>query len=202
MGSNDGAGPPLQAPKNRAAASMKKPIRGTRGMSTSLSRTGPGRPCAVHGGTWYVRPGSVRGCARPSTTPKRDKGAIALDRKWGVNSSHATPRNREIPGASVTELDTDIRPEEVRDERIPGPAHEPSNWSSANRPGDRRGGSNHRLSSASWSPSGIGGRSRIFRAIAQAELVRRSVVGWERRRTRRRSRSAWMTRAALTRSGS
>ena len=50
----------------------------------------------------------------------RDEGAIALDVGAGVPSAHATPRsNREIPGASVTELETAFRPEEVRT-RDPG----------------------------------------------------------------------------------
>jgi hypothetical protein len=72
----------------------------------------------VHDGTWYECPGLVRGCARPSTVRDPDEGAIATGRTSGVPSSHATPRsNREVPGASVTGSETDIRPEEVRDER-------------------------------------------------------------------------------------
>src|SRR6476659_4544706 len=77
-----------------------------------------------------------------------DKGAIADLDDPGVHFWHATPRsNREIPRASVTELETVIRSRGGSGREIPGPVHEPSNWSSANRPGDRRGGSAYRIHS-------------------------------------------------------
>src|SRR4029079_10238178 len=116
--------------------------------------------CALAPGTG-VRV-SVHLCAQPSTARKRDEGAIALAEwpavlfdlrhpaivsgdTWGVG--HGTGNGHPPGGGSGRE--------------IPDLAHEPSNWSSANRPDDRRGGSSHRNSSASRSPSGIGGRSRV-----------------------------------------
>ena len=135
-----------------------------------------------------------RGCHCLPKVPRRTfcprHPAIEPGATWGVG--HGTGNGHSTRGGSGR--------------RIPGPVHEPNNWTSANRPGDRRGGSSHPNSSASCSPSVIGGRSRFSVPVGPDQalrvVVRCSVLGWTRRATLRRSRSAWMTRAALTRSGS
>ena len=131
--------------------------------------------------------------------PDWDKGAIADLGGRGVHSWHATPRsNRDIPGASVTELETVIRSRGGSGREIPAPVHEPSNWSSANRPGDRRGGSAYRIHSR-LGRLPVSGGDLAFRGSDQAVRIVafRSAGACDRRRIPRRSRSAWTTRAAL-----
>src|SRR5215208_6539570 len=94
-------------------------------------------------------PETGRGCHCPSERTRLGfllrHPAIHSGATWGVG--HGTGNGHPLRGGSGRET--------------PDPVHEPSNWSSANRPDDRRGGRTYRTSSASWSPSGIGGRSRI-----------------------------------------
>ncbi len=105
---------------------------------------------------------------------------------WGVG--HGTGNGLSTRGGS--------------DRSIPDPVYDPSNWSSANRPGDRRGGSSHRIHQRHGRPPVSGGDLRVSGRSPQAVWPRRSGVAWRRRITPRRSRSFWTTRAALTRSGS
>ena len=91
--------------------------------------------------------------------------------------------------------------------------HEPSNWTSANRPGGPSGRQDlsrrfiQRIDRPSVSEGdrrvfGSGHMGRRMRGERQAERPRRSALAWTRRATPRMSKSAWMTRAAETRSGS
>ncbi len=145
--------------------------------------------------TWYMRPGFGASVRPTIVAGKRDEGAIAPHAgsgrtfwarhpaiepggPWGVG--HGNGDGLSFRGGSGRS--------------IPDPDHEPSNWSSANRPGDRRGGSSHRIHPRHGRPP-VSGGDLAFPA-SQAVLPRRSGVACARRIIPRRSRSAWTTRAA------
>ena len=178
--------PPPQAASatsERRRAGANAGSRASREHGRQRSRRAPRcAPAAARGAS--VAPGTgvpVRcaACARPSTPAERDEGAIALadgrgvpfrlrrpaiepGDTWGVG--HGTGNGHSCRGGSGRE--------------IPDPDHEPSNWTSANRPGGPSG--RQRLSlelhPRHRSPSGIGGRSRVSggRAVGR---VRRSGRG-------------------------
>jgi len=174
-------------------------------------------------GTWYRGPGMVRWCAQPSTPAVRDVGAIPGPRSLPlvfVLRRNAT--SREPPGASVTDRGTaSVHPMTVRaagisgpitsrvttDHRPAGPASDAADLIEHHSPaqsiasrilpgGDRRVSDRSRASRRGSAPPAPQPASRAW--------ARRSFspIGWGRRTTPRRSRSACMLRAAATSSGS
>ena len=139
---------------------------------------------------------------RPQTGTRVPLPSVEV-RDYG--SSYADPRsNQEVPGASVTELETVIRPRRFG-RGIPDPAHEPSNWFFGQQAWWTVGTAAIIARGSEQQHQGrppVSEGDRAFPASTQAVRPPRSGVGRARRRTPRRSRSAWMTRAALTRSGS
>src|SRR4051794_15936209 len=145
--------------------------KGTRKPEGSRRYTTPPPWCTSAPGTSVPYP--VRRCAQPSTAGTGTEVPLLLS--GGRHSVRATPpRDRTGRYLGRRSRTWKRSPASRRFETgDPVPRHEPSNWSSANRPGDRRGGSAHPHSSASWSPSDIGGRSRVSGAARGVPVTHR-----------------------------
>src|SRR3954452_9500784 len=208
-GSNDREASPPQATSVAERATARRPTRRDRGMPKgypqargklriSHRQASPRSP----GASWHlVRASRIRCVRAPNHRLPRIGTEVPLPVPGPGHSVRATPpRDRTGRYLGRRSRTWKRSPASRRFETgDPVPSHEPSNWSSANRPGDRRGGSAHLHSSASWSPSDIGGRSRVLQALREGFLL---LTGCARRTPPRRSRSRWTTRAAFTRSGS
>ena len=159
--------------------------------------------CVLTPGTGV--PGPVRRRARPSAMPNRDERRIAPRLDRGVPFCLRRPAiELGTTWASVTEPGAVAHLEEGSRWTIPVQVHEPSNRMTASRPGGPSGRQSSSASSlsATTKPSGIGGLRRICEQRSAVGRPQLPALGWRRRWTPRRSRSAWTTRAEAAMSGS